>query len=1095
MRPDMLFAAVVLLAYLRLVKRYGFILEQEPGVGRSKFGNLSIPFLLCTSFWLKGLPGMLFPLGAILLLLLVRRNLKLFLAVVRPHYFIMMLTTVGLWYLWCYLEGAESYSAALWGQYYHHLTSLSAASGDSLSLALANSNFSAALSDSNLDSFVGSSLSSSLSSSLNSSLSSNLSAVFNSSNDLSVLMAVMQVLPPLVTGEWNQVVAALAFSPVYFLALLLLLSMPIGLCALYFMLRQLIGKNRLDLRGQSCLSLFIVVVATLVITQDKTFEFALNLALPALFYYVISSYRALHKKSWHVASAASLRSTSSAVAVRGTTAAISAPGTTTTHATRSTKVAASTNVSSTKITNVSAPNATAPNATVSNVVATDATAPNTTVSNVVATDATAPNTAVPNTMMAHALMPSASTASKTAAITSKDAVAMPELIPTLATLEKRATDTSYPDVSATDTSTVGTSTANARTTDSSPVVASSTDTRTTDTSISKAQVDNSSTANTQISNTRIADTQITDSSAAITSSSATNQASGDSHSASTGADVAASAEAAEGNKAVAVSVKSGDIRREVVEGSLATGATSLVELSRVGAKAHTGGATNSDAVISNASDISDTTSMAIADVSPDVGVISDAGAISDTGAVSKAAVVTVSAWHNDGSATTAATAFGTNSQDQPPTVTTSNVVSSARLEVAPAVANTAMTMHDVAVGAHATMTVHEVHDAVSHNDAGADSNAAIDSDLASDSTTAADNDVSADNHAAAPAMVVNSGNTKVKRKRKQRASWYNPWYDTNKRKGFASTHKHLRGLEIVGAGHFIMGLRPRTERMPLPWLLQLALFVPLALYISGFVAYSLYYDKLNTLQDPLFGVSLGVMAFMSIVALFFLVGRLFLFSLASLGGASLIMSFLLGLIVPQFNSYIGLGRETALVSQAVDHGFSRKVCVYNYRFSDPGISVLDPRLQVYHSKEMLHQCDLYHDNIILTRQGQIELPSLTQDLIAHGALRLGDNLVLPGNATAYRSYLGAGHKVSSPEFIKSILSGETKVTPPPSLQLPHTSTETAVPPALELPHAPANSSKSNNSSNSSSNSSSTSSNRSSTNASNSNMNSNDAINE
>ena len=45
-RMDMLFTAVMLLAYMKMVKRYTLIKELGPSAPRPKYGNLSIPLLL-----------------------------------------------------------------------------------------------------------------------------------------------------------------------------------------------------------------------------------------------------------------------------------------------------------------------------------------------------------------------------------------------------------------------------------------------------------------------------------------------------------------------------------------------------------------------------------------------------------------------------------------------------------------------------------------------------------------------------------------------------------------------------------------------------------------------------------------------------------------------------------------------------------------------------------------------------------------------------------------------------------------------------------------------------------------------------------------
>ena len=122
-RMDMIFAAVMLLAYLKLIKRYSLIKTQKrndrlDGHGHSerrgelapvKYGNLAIPLCLFAGIFIKGPYALIMPVVGLILVLLYNHDLKRFFVVFRPYYLLIILLLCALWALGVYAEGGSAY--------------------------------------------------------------------------------------------------------------------------------------------------------------------------------------------------------------------------------------------------------------------------------------------------------------------------------------------------------------------------------------------------------------------------------------------------------------------------------------------------------------------------------------------------------------------------------------------------------------------------------------------------------------------------------------------------------------------------------------------------------------------------------------------------------------------------------------------------------------------------------------------------------------------------------------------------------------------------------------------------------------------------
>lgn len=207
-------------------------------------------------------------------------------------------------------------------------------------------------------------------------------------------------------------------------------------------------------------------------------------------------------------------------------------------------------------------------------------------------------------------------------------------------------------------------------------------------------------------------------------------------------------------------------------------------------------------------------------------------------------------------------------------------------------------------------------------------------------------------------------------------------------------HFKHEGIEIVGTGYFLSGINTVGDRAKLPKLLTLSLALPLLIYIALFAAYFVFYDKVPALQNMVVGISFSLLSCISLVALFFLLSRLFIFSLAALGVGTLSFIFCLGFAMPHLNPFLGVGVFANIASQAIDAGASSQVCVYRMR-NGLDMSFYDPRIVLTQDPQDLDKCLTNHATIVLNRKGIKELPKLSTKMKEQGAFMLGESLVLP----------------------------------------------------------------------------------------------------
>lgn len=130
-RMDMIFSAVMLCAYVKLIRRYELLKNahlQRPNavvgdgvvpasvVGpdvvaqeRVKYGNLAIPLCLFFGIFIKGPYALIMPLVALIMVLLVNKDLKHFFKIFRPYYILIILLCCTVWAAVVYLEGGSAY--------------------------------------------------------------------------------------------------------------------------------------------------------------------------------------------------------------------------------------------------------------------------------------------------------------------------------------------------------------------------------------------------------------------------------------------------------------------------------------------------------------------------------------------------------------------------------------------------------------------------------------------------------------------------------------------------------------------------------------------------------------------------------------------------------------------------------------------------------------------------------------------------------------------------------------------------------------------------------------------------------------------------
>ena len=811
-RMDMLFSMVMLLAYLKLMKRYILLkeLDHQEGNHRPKYGNLSIPFLLFLAVFIKGPYGILFPLLAILVLMALNHDYKRYFAIVRPHYFVIVLLLVSLWGLCVYLEGGADYFNNLFFE--------------------------------------------------------------QSAKRLGAIEGVRIV---------HQ-------EPFYFFfKIFLVMTLPVGLCALYFMARQLYLRESLDIKIQACLSFVLVALVVLSIPKSKL-EIYLLPALPMVFYYVMLSYRAmqlerskplfealerqldlanqkeqalLNKKANQEQVLANdeqneaheiqvqLKAAQAERDLKSETLAIQVleDNDSTTHGRASFSIAPSTEEAPQSQAELDSPQS---------------------------TPATEPNASASTSASAS----SASASAKTSAVSAD---------------------------SADNTSNSGQKQEEADSGESiSPVKLRLQ-------SILQMDHQNNEQTNEQsLLSEHSADTQDDSESAAKQDETATKDGAADLE----------SKDSVQGD-AVAVNKDEATIDQKTKK-MVVFNEPHKVEIDASATKSV------KSAKVFNAK----------ANISPTLVELSERQGVKPWDLVG----ANEPQHHNN---TQETTEQSVGADDTASAAGTAGATGAVGLEGSESVAS--------GVSAAGNASAASADGAIREQDAGESKDSDSDSDYELE--------------------------------------------DGHDKSIFRYHRSGHQGVEIIGQGYFLSGINTVGERTKLPKLLSLAFALPLVVYIALFGAYFFFYEKVPALQNSIIGISFGVLSFASVIALFFLLSRLFIFSLAALGVGTLSFVFILGFAIPHLNPFLGMGEYAKVATQAIDTGASNKLCMVRYR-NGLDMKFYDKRIEVIQDPELLDKCLEDNATIVLNRKGIKEHAQIAEQMRARGAYTIGESLVLPAKS-------------------------------------------------------------------------------------------------
>lgn len=807
-RMDMLFSMVMLLAYLKLMKRYIMLkeLDHQEGNHRPKYGNLSIPFLLFLAVFIKGPYGILFPLLAILVLMALNHDYKRYFAIVRPHYFVIVLLLVSLWGLCVYLEGGADYFNNLFFE--------------------------------------------------------------QSAKRLGAIEGVRIV---------HQ-------EPFYFFfKIFLVMTLPVGLCALYFIARQLYLRESLDIKIQACLSFVLVALVVLSIPKSKL-EIYLLPALPMVFYYVMLSYRAMQLERSKPLFEALERQLD--LANQKEQALLNKKA-------NQEQVLANDEQNEAHEIQVQLKAAQAERDLKSETLAIQVLEDNDSTTHGRASFSIAPSTeeapqsqaeldssqSTPATEPSDASASSASTSASDAVSSGKDS----------ASGDKQNDADSGESISHVKLRLQ---------------------------SILQMDHQNDEQTNEQSSlSEHSADTQDDSESAAKQDETATKDSAADLESKDSvqGDAVAVNKDEAtidqktkkmvvfnEPHKVEIDASATKSVKSAKVFNAKANISPTLVELSeRQGVKPW-------DLVGANEPQHHNNTQEA---TEQSVGAAGTAGA---TGAVGLEGSESVASGVSAAGNASAASATG-------------------------------------AVGAGAVGS----DKAMREQDAGESKDSDSDSDYELE--------------------------------------------DGHDKSIFRYHRSGHQGVEIIGQGYFLSGINTVGERTKLPKLLSLAFALPLVVYIALFGAYFLFYEKVPALQNSIIGISFGVLSFASVIALFFLLSRLFIFSLAALGVGTLSFVFILGFAIPHLNPFLGMGEYAKVATQAIDTGASNKLCMVRYR-NGLDMKFYDKRIDLIQDPQLLDKCLEDNATIVLNRKGIKEHAQIAEQMRARGAYTIGESLVLPAKS-------------------------------------------------------------------------------------------------
>ena len=813
-RMDMLFSMVMLLAYLKLMKRYILLkeLDHQEGNHRPKYGNLSIPFLLFLAVFIKGPYGILFPLLAILVLMALNHDYKRYFAIVRPHYFVIVLLLASLWGLCVYLEGGADYFNNLFFE--------------------------------------------------------------QSAKRLGAIEGVRIV---------HQ-------EPFYFFfKIFLVMTLPVGLCALYFIARQLYLRESLDIKIQACLSFVLVALVVLSIPKSKL-EIYLLPALPMVFYYVVLSYRAmqlerskplfealerqldlanqkeqalLNKKSNQEQVLANdeqneaheiqvqLKAAQAERDLKSETLAIQVleDNDSTTHGWASFSIAPSTEEAPQSQAELDSPQS---------------------------TPVTEPSDASASSASASAASASASAASTSAS----DAVSSGKAS---ASGDKQNDADSGESIS--------------------PVKLRLQ---------SILQMDHQNNEQSSLSE-HSADTQDDSESAAKQDETATKDSAADLESKDSvqGDAVAANKDEATIDQKTKKMVVFNEPHKVEIDAS----ATKSVKSAKV--------------------------FNAKANISPTLVELSERKGVKPWDLVG----ANEPQHHNNTQETTEQSVGAEDTASAAGNASAASTAGTVGLEGSESVASAAGTASAVGAGAVGA------DGAIREQDAGESKDSDSDYEL-----------------------------------------------EYSQDKSIFKYHRSgHQGVEIIGQGYFLSGINTVGDRTKLPKLLSLAFALPLVVYIALFGAYFFFYEKVPALQNSIIGISFGVLSFASVIALFFLLSRLFIFSLAALGVGTLSFIFILGFAIPHLNPFLGMGEYAKVATQAIDTGASNKLCMVRYR-NGLDMKFYDKRIEVIQDPELLDKCLEDNATIVLNRKGIKEHAQIAEQMRARGAYAIGESLVLPAKS-------------------------------------------------------------------------------------------------
>lgn len=823
-RMDMLFSMVMLLAYLKLMKRYILLkeLDHQEGNHRPKYGNLSIPFLLFLAVFIKGPYGILFPLLAILVLMALNHDYKRYFAIVRPHYFVIVLLLVSFWGLCVYLEGGADYFNNLFFE--------------------------------------------------------------QSAKRLGAIEGVRIV---------HQ-------EPFYFFfKIFLVMTLPVGLCALYFMGRQLYLRESLDIKIQACLSFVLVTLVVLSIPKSKL-EIYLLPALPLVFYYVVLSYRAMQLERSKPLFEALERQLD--LANQKEQALLDKK------------------------------------ANEEQVLAND------------------------EQNEAHEIQVQLKAAQAERDLKS-ETLAIQVLEDNDSTTHGRASFSIAPS------------------TDKDPQ--------------SQAELESQK-------DNKVA-TPSTEPSA----------------SASTSANASASANASVSAKTSAVSAGSADNasnsmqKQEEVDSGESISPVKLRLQSILQMDHQNNEQTNDPSSLgdSSAATQDDSENTAKQDEASSKDGVSEQKSVAEQDGLAQDLEHKDSSQGDDVAVNKDDAAIDQKTKkmvvfNEPHKVeidaSATKSVKSAK--VFNAKANISPTLVELSerqgvkpwdlVGANEPQHQNTTPEASEQSQSLAGKASAASSASEASASSAASAAKAAEAAGAGDANKAISDQVAYESKETDSDYELEDSQDKSIFKYYRSGHQ---GVEIIGQGYFLSGINTVGERTKLPKLFSLAFALPLVVYIALFGAYFFFYEKVPALQNSIIGISFGVLSFASAIALFFLLSRLFIFSLAALGVGTLSFIFILGFAIPHLNPFLGMGEYAQVAIQAIDTGASNKLCMTRYR-NGLYMKFYDKRIEVIQDPKLLDKCLEDNATIVLNRKGIKEHAQIAEQMRARGAYTIGESLVLPAKS-------------------------------------------------------------------------------------------------